>query len=172
MNRNVWLPRIADEVSLIVAGALAANGEDDAAHWDLVQKLRHKYALPLLTEAQVQASIRQYNVLTGSPAACRATPSHLAAPEDDVEVGSATASRTELRAVVMVEAVLSSARAITLQQVQDTNRILTQLGSSLERLHDKRLLAPQLVTRIEATGYRLAEPEGSSALSESARVAQ
>src|SRR5258707_7559709 len=82
MSRNRLLPLIADEVSTIVAGALAANGQDDAAYRDLVQKLRHKYGLSLLTEAQVQAGIQHYSTLTRARQSPPATLANSNAPED------------------------------------------------------------------------------------------
>src|SRR5262245_26570849 len=105
MNRTELLWRVADEVSTIVAGALAATGEDDDAYWDLVQKLRHKYGLPLLIEAEVQAGIRRYAVLTRAHSTVTTLASSAALNEFAAE-RSARATRADLRAVVVVEAAL------------------------------------------------------------------
>ncbi len=157
MSRIELLSHVADEVSVIVAGALAANGEDDSAHWDLVQKLRHKYALPLLTEAQVQAGIQRYWTLTQAQRHPLATATSRDALEEFSDDRSAPATRADLRAVVVVEAALSSDGPITLQMVYETDLLLTQLGNSIDRLHHKRLLSKQLVDIIEATGYAFAD---------------
>ena len=149
MNRNELLTSVADEVSIIVAGALGANGEDDDAYWDLVQKLRHKHALPLLTEGEVQAGIDRYCALT------RAQHQPLATVTNAADRSPAT--RADLRAAVVVEATLSIDGAITLQMIHATDNLLAQLGNSIDRLHRKRLLSNQLVARIESTGYTFAE---------------
>lgn len=156
MNRNELLLRVADEVSIIVAGALAATGEDDPAYWDLVQKLRHKYALPLLTEVEVQAGVRQYQSLTLSlrptfepESTSRVHVEFLADPD-------AVVTRADRRALVLVEAVLSSEGTVTRQTVQDTDHLLTQLGYSLDTLYAKGLLSKKLLAILEASGYTFA----------------
>ena len=157
MSRKRLLPLIADEVSTIVAGALAANGEDDGAYWEFVQKLRHKYGLSLLTEAQVQDGIQQYSALTHAQESTKVISANSDARDEWSEDRNPTATRADLRAVVLVEAVLSSGSTLLIQTVQETNTLLTQLGSSLNKLNHKGLLSSNLVERIQASGYRFAE---------------
>src|SRR5262245_27869023 len=157
MNRDEILTSDAGKGSLTVAGALAANGEDDDAYWDLVQKLRHKYGRPLLTEAEVQTAIQGYYALTRAQHPLLATVTNSDALQALSSDRRASATRADQRAVVVVEATLSIDSAITLEMVQETDKLLTQLGTSLERLYHKHLLSNQLVALIDATGYRLAE---------------